>query len=313
MKKFLITGGCGFIGSHIVHLLVDEGYEVSIFDNFSTGKRENVAAVADNIKIIEGDIRNAEEITSAAMGVDCIIHHAAEISVEKSVHAPAEVNETNVIGTLNVLMAARNGGVKRVILASSSAIYGDTGNKIQVETMLPSPLSPYGASKIANEYYMSCFYKLYGLETVCLRYFNVYGERQNPNSTYAAVIPKFITNIINDRPLTINGDGMQCRDFVYAGDVAKANLLAALSPDACGEVFNIACENSVTINELATILCEISGKNVPIIHGKPLAGDIKYSGANTQKARKILGFEPQIKFDEGLRRTYSFFVLLGNM
>ena len=303
MSKFFVTGGAGFIGSHIVRLLLGEGHSVVVFDDLSTGSPANIEGL--DLDFVKGDIRDINALREAVNGCDYVIHHAAEISVEKSTNEPEIVNQVNVDGTLNVLIAAKDAGVKRMTMASSSAIYGDTGDGLQDEGMLPNPISPYGASKIADEYYMSCFYNLYGFETVRLRYFNVYGERQNPNSTYAAVIPKFISNIIRDIPLTVNGDGEQCRDFVYAGDVARANLLACLTPGIAGQVFNIASEHPVTINDLAETLIRVSGKTVPVVHGAPLKGDIKYSRADITRAKNILGFAPKMTFEEGLRRTFA--------
>ncbi len=307
MSKFLVTGGAGFIGGHIVELLVKEGHQAVVFDNFSSGSEDNLNNVKDSIKVIRGDIRDANALKDAICGIDYVIHQAAEISTVKSVEDPVYTNEVNVTGTLNVLTAAKDAGVKRVVFASSCAIYGDTGKRAQKEDFLPQPLSPYGATKIAGEYYLSVFHQIYGLETVRLRYFNVFGPRQNPNSDYAAVIPKFIDRILKGQGLRINGDGEQTRDFVYVENVARANYLACTAPGAAGGVFNIASEQSVSINELANQLVEMSGRKVEIVHGPPLVGDIRYSYSDISKAREILGYAPSVTFAEGLKRTFDYF------
>lgn len=307
MSRFVVTGGAGFIGGHIVELLVGEGHEVVVFDNFSTGSESNLAAVADRIAVVRGDIRDAEALGTAMDGVDYVIHQAAEISVFRSVNEPAVTNAVNVDGTLNVLVAAKDAGVKRVVMASSAAIYGDTGATAQNEDFLPDPLSPYGASKIAGEYYLSCFHKLYGLPTVRLRYFNVYGPRQNPKSQYAAAIPKFIDRILAGKELHIYGDGGQTRDFVYVGDVARANYMACSAQNAPGEAFNIATGSTVTVNELARMLVQMSGKQVEVIHDPPVPGDIRHSSSDVSKARRLLGFEPAVAFREGLQSTFDYF------
>ena len=235
-----------------------------------------------------------------------MIHHAAEISVIKSLEEPGFINEVNVGGTINVLVAAREKGAKRVVMASSSAIYGDTGPVAQSEDFVPDPLSPYGASKIAGEHYLSCFYHLHGLETVRLRYFNVFGPKQNPKSQYAAVIRKFIDRILAGKKLHIYGDGEQTRDFIYVANVARANLLACTSPNAAGKVFNIACERSISVNELARTLIGMAGRGVKIVHDPPVMGEVKYSVSDTTRARTVLGFEPSIGFDEGLKLTFDY-------
>jgi len=307
VSKFLITGGAGFIGGHIVELLVGEGHEVVVFDNFSTGSEANLAAVQDRVEVVRGDIRDLEALKSAMTGVEHVLHLAAEISVVKSLEEPGFVNEVNVGGTLNVLVAARDGGVKRVVMASSCAIYGDTGSRPQKEDLVPRPLSPYGASKIAGEYYMSVFHTVYGIETVRLRYFNVFGPRQNPGSQYAAVIPRFIDRILKGQELHIYGDGEQTRDFVYVANVARANYLACTAPDAPGGVFNIASEESVSVNELARRLIALSGREVEVVHDPPIVGEIRYSASDIAQARRVLGYEPAIRFDEGLERTFGYF------
>jgi nucleoside-diphosphate-sugar epimerase len=303
----MVTGGAGFIGSHISEFLVGKGHEVVIFDDLSTGNLDNLAAFADKVAFVKGNICDIGALQAAIRGVDHVIHHAAEISVIKSVEDPAFVDRVNVGGTMNVLVAAKDNGVKRVVLASSSAIYGDTGKDPQREDFLPNPISPYGASKIAGEYYLSVFHQLYGLETVRLRYFNVFGPRQNPKSQYAAAIPIFIDRVTRGQELHIFGDGEQTRDFVFVENVAHANYLACTAPDAPGQVFNIASGQSITINALAELLIELSGKDVGIVHDAPRAGDIKYSASDTTRARSLLGYEPTVSFAEGLKRTLDYF------
>ena len=307
MSKFLVTGGAGFIGGHITEFLLGKRHDVVVFDDFSTGKMENLAAVEDRIQIIRGDIRDVDALQAASKGIDYVIHHAAEISVIRSLEDPSFINAVNVDGTLNVLIAAKDNGVKRVVLASSSAIYGDTGKQPQKEDFVPNPLSPYGATKIAGEYYLSVFYHIYGLETVRLRYFNVFGPRQNPNSQYAAVIPKFIDRLLKGQELRIYGDGEQTRDFVFVQNVARANYLACTVPGAAGKVFNIASDQTVSVNELAERLKTLAGKDVDVIHDAPVVGEIKYSTSDITRARTELGYEPWVSFDEGLKRTFDYF------
>lgn len=307
MSRFLVTGGAGFIGGHITEYLLRMGHEVVVFDNLSSGSLDNLSAVRDSIEFVQGDICDIGSLNSAMEGIDHVIHHAAEISVIKSTQDPAFVNRVNVEGTLNVLISARDHGVRRVVLASSSAVYGDTGREPQHEGLLPNPLSPYGASKICGEHYLSVFHQLYGLETVRLRYFNVFGPRQNPNSQYAAVIPKFIDRILRGQELHIYGDGEQTRDFVYVENVARANYLACTSPEAPGGVFNIAGAQSFTVNDLAARLIALAGTDVEVVHDDPVPGEIKYSAADITRAREKLGYEPAIAFDEGLKHTFEYF------
>lgn len=307
MSKFMVTGGAGFIGGHTTELLVSEGHDVVVFDNFSTGNMDNLAAVANKIEINRADICDTAALKDAMPGVDFVIHLAAEISNTRSVEDPAWANSINVDGTLNVLIAARDAGVKRLMMASSCAIYGDTGNQPQREDFLPHPLSPYGASKICGEHYLSVFYQIYGLETVRLRYFNVFGPRQSPKSQYAAAIPIFIDRIMQGRELHIFGDGEQTRDFVYVENVARANYLACTAPKAAGGVFNVASEQPIEINELVRQLRALAGREVEVIHDPPKVGDIKYSASDISKARELLGFAPLVSFEEGLKRTFAYF------
>lgn len=307
MGRFMVTGGAGFIGGHITELLVGEGHDVVVYDNFSTGRLDNLEAVADRIEIIRGDIRDIEALSDAMRGVEFVIHQAAEISNQKSVEDPAYVNEVNVTGTLNVLIAARDAGARRFVMASSCAVYGDTGSQPQREDFLPHPLSPYGASKLCGEHYASVFHQIYGLETVLLRYFNVYGPRQNPHSQYAAVIPIFIDRILQAKELHIYGDGRQTRDFAYVGDVARANYLACTRDGVAGGVFNVSGERSVDLNELVRLLKDTAGRNVEVVYDPPKVGDIKYSSSDPSRSREVLGYKPSVTFEEGLKRTFAYF------
>lgn len=307
MSRFMVTGGAGFIGSHITELFLSNGHEVVVFDNFSTGREINIRPFQDTIKeVVRGDIRDSNALDCAMAGVDCVIHHAAEISAIKSVEEPLWANEINVTGTLNVLESAKRNGVKRLVFASSSAVYGDTGTQKQSELCLPKPLSPYGATKICGEHYLGVFNEIYGVETVCLRYFNVFGPRQNPKSQYAAVIPKFIDRLIAGEDLHIYGDGEQTRDFVFVKDVARANYLACFSDNAPGEVFNVASGRSVSVNELAEILINVTGRKVEIIHDAAVLGEIKHSAAVNDKAREVLGFSTEVTLEEGFAEVVKY-------
>lgn len=302
----MVTGGAGFIGGHTTELLLNEGHEALVFDNFSTGSMTNLEAIADRIQVVDGDIRDTVALNDAMQGIDFVIHLAAEISNPKSVEDPVWANAINVDGTLNVLIAARDAGVKRLMMASSCAIYGDTGDQAQREDFLPHPLSPYGATKICGEHYLSVFHQIYGLETVRLRYFNVFGPRQSPKSQYAAAIPIFIDRILQGNPIRIFGDGKQTRDFAYVGDVARANYLACTAPKAAGEVFNISGGQSIDLNELIAQLELLAGHEVEVIYDPPKVGDIKYSSSDPSKARDVLGYAPSVTFAEGLKRAFAY-------
>lgn len=308
MARFMVTGGAGFIGSHISELLAREGHDVVIFDNFSTGRQSNLASFMHKVGVVTGDIRDSGALDDAMRGVEYVVHHAAEVSAIKSVEDPEYVDEVNVVGTLKVLKSAKDNGVKRLILASSSALYGDTGKTRQSETLVPSPISPYGATKICGEHYCGVYNAIYGVETVCLRYFNVFGPRQNPKSQYAAVIPKFIDRLIAGQNLHIYGDGEQTRDFVYVKDVARANYIACFSERASGQAFNIAGGRPVSVNELAEILMAVTGKSVEVIHDPAKLGEIKYSSGDIEKARRALGFAPQVTLEEGLKEVVAHFL-----
>ena len=307
MTRFLVTGGAGFIGSNLVTKLVEEGHrEVRVIDNLSTGKRENLASVLERIDFQVGDIREMDFVEKQLQDVEVVFHQAALPSVDRSVRDPVATNESNINGTLNVLLAARDNGVKRVVYASSSSVYGDSPTLPKHEEMPVNPLSPYALSKYAGERYCQLFYQLYGLETICLRYFNVFGPNQDASSQYAAVIPRFISSILNGEPVTIYSDGEQTRDFSFVENVVAANLLAASSDDGIGETFNIACGQRISVNQLADHLMDVLGRKVPVVHGEPRPGEVKHSLANIDKAAERLGYSPLVDVWEGLRRSASW-------
>ncbi|ACV63620.1 NAD-dependent epimerase/dehydratase [Desulfofarcimen acetoxidans DSM 771] len=305
--RCLVTGGAGFIGSNLVHTLINEGYKVRVLDNFSTGKFENIETVIKNIDLIVGDLCREDDVRRAVKGVDIVFHQAALPSVPRSVADPYTTNRVNIEGTLNVFLAARDSGVKRVVYASSSSVYGSNEKLPKEETMLTRPMSPYAASKLAKEVYGRIFYDLYGLETVGLRYFNVFGPRQNPESQYAAVIPKFITALLKGKSPDIYGDGEQSRDFTYISDVVKANLLAARGSGAAGEVFNIARGTKINLNELLNLLKKITGSKAEAAYAASRPGDVKHSLAAIEKAQSILGYQPEVSLEAGLRQTVAWF------
>lgn len=304
MSNFLVTGGAGFIGSNIVEALIERNEKVRVLDNFSTGKRENLEAVRDKIELVEGDIRSYHIVRDAVDGMDFILHQAALPSVPRSVKDPVTTNEVNVNGTLNILDASREAKVKRVVYASSSSIYGDLETLPKTEEMLPKPLSPYAVAKLAGEKYCQVFTQIYGLETVALRYFNVFGPHQDPTSQYSAVIPKFINGIKMSKSPIIYGDGEQSRDFTPVENVVYANLLACESgmENLSGEVFNIACGKRITVNKLVQSINEILKTHVQPEYTDPRPGDVKHSLANIGKATQFLGFQVQVEFFEGLKR-----------
>lgn len=307
MRTFLVTGGAGFVGSHIAGALVERGDQVRVLDNLVTGNRENLAQWHDRIEFIEGDLLDAEQVNRAVEGVDCIFHEAALASVPRSVRDPLRTNDACVGGTVSLLNAARLAGVRRVVYAASSSAYGDQPNSSKRETDLPAPISPYGAAKLAAEYYCQAFAATYGLETVCLRYFNVFGPRQDPTSEYSAVIPRFITAILSgDRP-TIYGDGLQSRDFTYVANVVHGNLLAADAPGVSGQVMNLAAGRSTTLLDLITMLNRQLGTDVSPIHAPARAGDVRESLADITRARKLLGYEPLVDFEQGLSESIEYY------
>jgi UDP-N-acetylglucosamine/UDP-N-acetylgalactosamine 4-epimerase len=315
MANYLVTGGAGFIGSHIAETLLKEGHLVRILDNFSTGHRENLqnlqSAFASSLEIIEGDIRDPKACDLAVSGLDFVFHQAAQISVPQSIHDPETTQDVNIRGTLNVLQASQKAGIKRLVLASSTAIYGDSpiekdAQKPKRETMPPNPLSPYALSKLVGEYYCRLFSKLYDMPAVALRYFNVFGPRQDPNSEYAAVIPKFIERLLQKASPIIYGDGKQSRDFVFVADVVQANLKACHQPGVSGEVFNVASGRSVTLLQLLENLKKIFKSDQAAVLAPARPGDIRYSKADIQKIRKLLGYQPEIGLRQGLKTTVDY-------
>ncbi len=305
--KYLVTGGAGFIGSNIVEELLKRGHQVRVLDNFATGRRENLAPFLNQIELIEGDLRSYHIVREAVDGMDFILHQGALPSVPRSIKDPITSNEVNVGGTLNVLDAARDAGVERVVFASSSSIYGDSEKLPKQEDMTPNPLSPYAVSKLAGEKYCQVFARIYGLHTVALRYFNVFGPRQDPTSQYSAVIPKFITAILNDKQPTIYGDGTQSRDFTFVTNVVEANILATEADFPPGMVFNCACHERIDLNQLVHDINDILGKNIQPVYTDPRPGDVKHSFADIERIRKYLGYEPKVYFREGLEKTVAWY------
>ncbi len=310
--KYLVTGGAGFIGSNIVQELLNRGEDVRVLDNFATGKRENIFCFMDykNFELIEGDLRSFHTVRNAVRGVDFILHQGALPSVPRSIQDPITTNDVNILGTLNILEAAREFDVKRIVYASSSSIYGDSKELPKKEDMFIQPLSPYALSKYTAERYCQIHTLIYGLETVCLRYFNVFGPNQDPFSQYSAVIPKFIKLISDDIQPTIFGDGSQSRDFTYVQNVVEANLLACTAPHAPGQVINIACQESTTLVELVKIINENLHKNIVPIYAKERSGDVKHSLASIKKAGELLHYKVEVPFRDGLYKTINF--LLNN-
>jgi nucleoside-diphosphate-sugar epimerase len=309
MSLYLITGIGGFIGSSLARELLSRGEQVRGVDNFSTGRRENLTELLDRIDFRESDITDLDAMHKACAGVDYVLHQAAIPSVPKSVLDPLGSNRANVDGTVNVLVAARDAKVKRVVYAASSSAYGDTPTLPKHEGMKPDPISPYAVAKLASEQYMISFYRCYGLETVCLRYFNIFGPRQDPSSPYSGVLAKFITQMLRGEQPTINGDGEQSRDFTYIDNAVSANLLACKAParKAAGQMFNVATGRRVTLNETFKALQELTSYSGPAKHGPERGGDIKHSLADISKAEAGLGYKPLVDFEEGLRRTVDWY------
>ncbi|MBN1477224.1 SDR family oxidoreductase [Candidatus Sumerlaeota bacterium] len=307
MPSYLVTGGAGFIGSNIVEHLVSQGAAVRVLDNFSTGKRENIAPWLDRIDLVEGDLTDPDDVRRAVDGVDIVLHQGALPSVPVSVERPVDTNAANITGTLLLLEASRRAKVRRVVYAGSSSAYGAVKRTTNVETNTPAPRSPYAVQKLAGEHYCLAHWHCHGLETVVVRYFNVFGPRQNPKSQYAAVIPAFITRVLaGERPI-IYGDGEQTRDFTSVENNVLANLIAAEHPRAVGEVFNIACGRSTSLLELLAIINELCGTSIEPVFEPERAGDVKHSRADNSKARDLIGFEPHVDLREGLRRAIAFY------
>ena len=309
MSLYLITGVAGFIGSSLARAVLSRGDQVRGVDNLSTGNRENISDILDRIDFREADIVDLDAMHKSCAGVDFVLHQAAIPSVPKSVLDPLGSNRANIDGTLNVLVAARDAKVKRVVYAASSSAYGDTPTLPKHEEMKPDPISPYAVAKLASEQYMISFYRCYGLETVCLRYFNIFGPRQDPSSPYSGVLAKFITQMLRDEQPTINGDGEQSRDFTYIDNAVDANLLACTAPatKAAGQMFNVATGRRVTLNETFHLLQSLTSYTGKPKHGPERGGDIKHSLADISKAEAGLGYKPKVDFEEGLRRTVDWY------
>jgi nucleoside-diphosphate-sugar epimerase len=305
--KVLVTGGGGFIGSHTVDRLLADGHDVRVLDNFATGRRENLLNVLSEVELVEGDLQSYERVSNAVRGCEVVLHQGALPSVPRSVQDPLTSNATNVTGTLNVLLASRDAGVERVIYASSSSVYGANPELPKHERLLPQPISPYAVAKLAGEGFCRSFWEVFGLETVALRYFNVFGPRQDPNSQYAAVIPNFITALMDGQPPRVFGDGEQSRDFTYVGNVVEGNVLAMEAEGVGGKVFNVAAGQRTTLNELLRTLQRLTGRHVDPRYEEPRRGDVLHSQADVSAAERELGFRPQVSVEEGLRLTLDWF------
>ncbi len=312
MRTFLVTGGAGFIGSHITEALVDRGDRVRVFDNLSTGHLSNIISLKDparkdKVEFVQGDLTDAKAVAAAVEGVDCIFHEAALASVPRSVERPLDTHAACVTGTLNLLDAARKAGVRRLVYAASSSAYGDQPTSSKRESDLPAPLSPYGAAKLAAELYCQAFTSTYGFETVRIRYFNVFGPRQDPNSPYSAVIPLFMTALLRGKQPVVYGDGHQSRDFTFVRNVVLGNLLAADASNVAGKVFNVANGRQTSLLELLTLLNKLLGTNVEPIFKPARTGDVRESLADISQARKLLNYEPEVGFEEGIRRSLEYY------
>lgn len=307
MEKFLVTGGAGFIGSNICRRLVSEGCFVRVVDNLLTGKKSNLSDIIDNIEFVEADMGDSEVAHSAMKDVDVVLHQGALPSVPRSVEDPMATHQHCVNATFMLLLAARDSGIKRFVFAASSSAYGDSPTLPKVETMPVNPLSPYAAAKLAGEYYCTVFHKVFGLETISLRYFNVFGPYQDPTNQYAAAIPAFVTSILKEQAPTIFGDGFQSRDFTYIDNVVEANLLAARAEKASGEVINIACGKTITVNEIINLINKIVGKDIKPVYDAPRPGDVKDSMADITRARETIGYKPIVPFQEGLEQAIEWY------
>lgn len=307
MNKYLVTGGAGFIGSHIAGELVQKGHSVRIIDNFSTGKRENISSFLDKVELVEADIREFKACRKAVEGMDFVLHQAALTSVPLSIEEPLLTNEINITGTLNLLLASRAAKIQRLVFASSAAVYGEDPRLPKTENMEALPISPYALSKRVGELYCRLFSRLYGLSTVCLRYFNIFGPRQDRFSQYASVVPNFIGKMLKEKKPTVFGDGEQSRDFLYVSNVVDANILASKAGEGSGEVFNIAGGEKTTVNSLIEELNKVLQKEIKPSYEDPRPGDIKHSYADISKARKMLKYEPKVSFSEGLSETVRWY------
>ena len=308
MSLYLVTGGAGFIGSYLVRYLLNKGERVRVLDNFSTGHRSNLSDVISSVELLEGDITNMQSVQEAVYDVDYILHQAAIPSVPRSVEDPLSSHDVNASGTLNLLIGAKEAGVRRLVYASSSSVYGANPKLPKVETMRTEPLSPYAVAKLAAENYCLVYHRLYGLETVSLRYFNVFGPRQDPNSPYSGVVSRFIDAIKNKKQPTIYGDGEQTRDFTYVDNVAQANFVACHEDKAAGGVYNIGCQARVSINELWHQMVRFTGSNLTAVYGPHRAGDVPHSLADISAARRDLNFDPRVGISQGLKSTLEFYL-----
>ncbi|MBW8001985.1 MAG: SDR family oxidoreductase [Planctomycetes bacterium] len=307
MEKFLVTGGAGFIGSNICRKLVQQGCFVRVIDNLLTGKKDNLNDIIDKIEFIQADMGDQKSIRNAMKDIDIVLHQGALPSVPKSIDDPAATHKHCTDATFTVLLAARDSGIKRFVYAASSSAYGDAPTSPKVETMPDNPLSPYAAAKLAGEYYCSVFAKSFGLQTISLRYFNVFGPYQDPTSQYAAVIPAFVTAILNDKPPTVYGDGLQSRDFTHVDNIVQANLLAVRAPKTNGETINIACGQAVTINEIIELINQLTGKKIKPNYADTRPGDVKHSLADITKAEKLIGYKPILDFKNGLIKAIEWY------
>lgn len=306
-RTYLVTGGAGFIGSHIAEHLGGAGHRVRVLDNLFSGKEANVKSIEGDVELIRGDIRDVRAVADAVRGVEVIFHEAALGSVPRSVADPMTTHEVNLTGTLNVLLAARDANVRRVVYASSSSVYGETRVLPKHEELAPQPLSPYALSKLAAEHYAGLFHRVYGLEAVSLRYFNIFGPRQDPESEYAAVVPRFVTALLKGERPVIYGDGLQSRDFTYVENVVNANLLAAEADGVAGKAFNVACGGRYSLLDLLSRLKKIIGCEIDPTHEPARTGDVRDSQASIEKAQKGLGYQVSVDFEEGLRRTVQWY------
>ena len=305
--RYLVTGGAGFIGSNTVDELVRRGHSVVVLDDLSSGKEDNLTEARNKITFIKGSITDIEIVRKAMHEAEYVLHLAARTSVPRSVKDPIETNKINIDGTVNVLVAARDAKVKRVVFAASSSAYGETPTLPKLETMQPAPISPYGVTKLAGELYAQTFGRCYGLENVSLRYFNIFGPRQDPDSPYSGVLAKFCTAFLEDSQPVIFGDGEQSRDFTYVENAVQANLLACEAPNASGKTFNVGTGSSFTLNQTLKLLGEICGRHVEAKYDPPRDGDIRDSQADIAQARECLSYDPQVSFEEGLRRTFDWY------